>query len=184
MRSIPFVAVLLIAVVVPGQLPSAAQAEQPPAAARALETTDAVDAILELFSDYALVGIAEGHGMQELSELYEAVLRHEAFPSRAGIVVVEFGSGAQQAVEHARLVAVEAAGEDQVVGPLDDVDRVQLHVAQLLHELACAGGRGPPGRVVEQSLGAEEQTPGGGCVDDGHGTRGHEGNLTALSSFL
>ena len=90
----------------------------------------------------------------------------------------------QQSVQHARLVAVEATGQDQVVRPFDDVDRIKLDVAQLPHECARDGGRGPPGRIVEQSLGAEEQPPGGGRGDGWDGSRGQEGNFTLSAQLL
>ena len=90
----------------------------------------------------------------------------------------------QQVTEHARLIAVEPARQDQVVRALDDVDRVNLDVPQLLHNFPDDCGSGLPGRVVEQTLCPEEQTPGGGRVDGWDGSRRHEGNSTVSRQLL
>ena len=58
-------------------------------------------------------------------------------------------------------VRIKPAGEDQMVGPLDGVDRVQLNEPHLLdHLLRGAAARRAPG-IREHPLGAYEQPPHG-----------------------
>ncbi len=91
-------AVLVTTLTVLGLVLVASQHQEELDAQESLETDNAIDAILDLFDAYPLVALAEGHAMQELSALYESILRHPEFPTRAGMVVVEFGSGGHQGV--------------------------------------------------------------------------------------
>jgi hypothetical protein len=86
----------------------------------------------------------------------------------------------QEPFEEARLVALEAGGEGQVVRPLDDVDRVDLDEAHPLDDVVESAGGRPAAGIVEQPLGAQQQAPGRGGGDSGErgGFRRHGGEDT------
>jgi hypothetical protein len=68
----------------------------------------------------------------------------------------------EQAAQMVRPVAVEPCRQDQMMCPLDDADRIDLHEAEAFDEPVDAAGIGAPRRIVEQSLPGQEQ-PAGGC---------------------
>jgi hypothetical protein len=81
----------------------------------------------------------------------------------------------QQGLELRRFVVLQAAAEDEVVGPLHDVDGVHLYIAQLLDEGAQAVRRGP-----QEGLPGQEEAAG---LGEGHG-RGPEGHGAILANSL
>ena len=77
----------------------------------------------------------------------------------------------QEPLQQARLIPLEPGGEDQMMRPLDHVDRVDLDEAHPLDQLV-EGVRGRlAARVVEQPLGAQEEAAGGGGGEGGKGGR-------------
>ncbi len=86
-------------------------------------------------------------------------------------VLEEAAVALEQALEHRRPVPLEARGEGQVVGPLDDVDRVDLHEPHPLDQRVEDVGGSLAAWIVEQPLRPEQEPAGGGGGDEGEGGR-------------
>jgi hypothetical protein len=74
-------------------------------------------------------------------------------------VLEEAAPSLQKLREVFAAVAVEAAGERQVVCALDEADRVELHEAHPLDQLQKRGGRSLTRGVVEEPLRPHQQQP-------------------------
>jgi hypothetical protein len=67
-------------------------------AAQDAQPVSAVDGILAAFDQYPLVAIGETHGVKELGDLYQAIVRAPGFADKADAIVVEFGNAFYQSV--------------------------------------------------------------------------------------
>lgn len=77
-----------------GQSPNSAK----PSAMKEPMIQSAIDGIFEAFKTHPLVGISDAHGMAQLMEFYNALIRDPRFAQNVGNVVVEFGGAARQDV--------------------------------------------------------------------------------------
>jgi len=74
---------------------------------------NAVDGILAAFDRYPLVAIGETHGLKELGDFYQALVRAPGFAEKADAIVVEFGNAFYQDVID-RYVAGEDVPHEQL----------------------------------------------------------------------
>lgn len=82
----------------------------------AAQVQNAVDGVLQAFNSYAVVAIGDEHGLQQLGNFYQALLRHPDFAKKVDAVVVEYGNARYQ-----DLVDRYVNGEDVAAADLQKV---------------------------------------------------------------
>ncbi len=84
----------LIAILLMGSRVSAQ--DQPSPVQTEPQVVNAVDGLLAAFETHAIVAIGEQHGIAELGDLYQALLRDPRFPDVVDAVVLEYGNARYQ----------------------------------------------------------------------------------------
>lgn len=82
---------LLVVLLVGSLLPVQAQESEP-------QVVNAVEGVLAAFDSYPVVAIGEQHGIHELGEFYQALLRHPEFAEKVDALVLEYGNALYQDV--------------------------------------------------------------------------------------
>lgn len=82
----------------------------------AAQVQNAVDGVLQAFDSYAVVAIGDEHGLQQLGDFYQALLRHPEFAKKVDALVVEYGNARYQ-----DLIDRYVNGEDV---PAEDLQKV------------------------------------------------------------
>src|SRR5439155_2516113 len=77
---------------------AATSTRAPTAGSDDLRPHDAIDSILAAMDRFPLVALGERHMIQEMHDLYTALLRHPALPGKIDDIVVEFGNALYQDV--------------------------------------------------------------------------------------
>ncbi len=86
--SLLVVALLMGSRVMAQDQPSPAQADP--------QVVNAVDGLFAAFETHSIVAIGDQHGVQELGDLYQALLRNPRFPEIVDAVVLEYGNARYQ----------------------------------------------------------------------------------------
>lgn len=60
------------------------------------QVQSAVDGVLQAFDSYSVVAIGDEHGLQQLGDFYQALLRHPEFAKKVDALVVEYGNARYQ----------------------------------------------------------------------------------------
>lgn len=88
----------LLALVMMTAMVFVAAAKPLPQTATDPQVQDAVTGILAKFDTHPVVAIGEHRGLQQLGDLYKAIIRHPDFATKVGNLVMEYGNAHHQAV--------------------------------------------------------------------------------------
>lgn len=110
-----------------------------------------IDGVLQAFDSYPVVAIGDEHGLQQLGDFYQALLRHPDFATKVDALVVEYGNARYQALVDRYVSGEDVAAEDLQKVWSDAVGKIPGGTEVMYPQLFAAV------RAVNQSLPEEQK---------------------------
>jgi hypothetical protein len=110
------------------------------------QVQSAVDGVLQAFDSYSVVAIGDEHGLQQLGDFYQTLLRHPDFAKKVDALVVEYGNARYQALVDRYVSGEDVAAEDLQKVWSDAVGKIPGGTEVMYPQLFAAV------RAVNQSL--------------------------------